>query len=215
MMMQASAKIRAPKILAILKKTYPDATCELDYQNPYELVVAVILSAQCTDKRVNMVIPALFKKYPTAQAMAKAKPDELMGLIHSTGFYRNKAKSILGFCRGIVSRHGGKVPQTMEELVALPGMGRKSANVILGYAFGVPGIVVDTHMIRLSNRMGFTKHQDPVKIERDLMKLILKKEWTKFSSCMVWHGRRCCVARKPLCGKCPIAKLCPSAKIEA
>ncbi|MBI4126257.1 MAG: endonuclease III, partial [Deltaproteobacteria bacterium] len=162
------------------------------------------------DTRVHIVTPPLVNKYPTPQAKAKAKPEELMRLIQSTGFFRNKAKSILGFCQGIVARHGGKVPQTMEELIKLPGIGRKSANAILGYAFGVPGIVVDTHMIRLSNRMGFTKHKDPVKIEHDLMTLIPKKEWTKFSSCMVWHGRRCCVARKPLCSKCPIGHLCPS-----
>lgn len=206
-----SLKKRAKKIFSILQKTYPDATCELDFKNPYQLVVSVILSAQCTDKRVNMVTPNLFKKYPSIASMAKAKAPELEALIHSTGFYRNKAKSIIGFCQAVEATYGGKIPQTMEELVALPGMGRKSANAVLGYAFGVPGIVVDTHMIRLSNRMRLTKHEDPVKIEYDLMQLIPQKEWTRFSSCMVWHGRRTCVARKPRCSQCPVAMHCPSA----
>ncbi len=209
----ASAKIRAPKILAILKKNYPDADCELHHRNPFELLISIILSAQCTDKRVNMVTPELFKKYPTPKTLAKGKLSDIEKLIRSTGFFKNKAKSIKGCAEGIVRHHHGNVPQTLEELTKLPGIGRKTANALLGHAFGIPGIVVDTHMIRLATRLGLTKQKHPEKIERDLMPLLPQKDWTIFSSCIIFHGRRCCSARKPACSNCPVASLCPSAGI--
>ena len=196
-------KNRTQKINQILKKTYPAAKCALDFKNPPQLLVATILSAQCTDKRVNLVTPAVFKKYKTAGDYARANVSEFQNLIHSTGFYQNKTKSILGAMKVIDEKHHGKVPETLEELVKLPGIGRKTANVILGNAFETPGIVVDTHMLRLSARMGLTKNVDPVKVEFDLMKLIPKQEWTMFSHRMIHHGRAICVARKPLCNAAP------------
>lgn len=200
---------RARAIDRRLAKAYPDAKCALDHKNPLELLVATILSAQCTDARVNMVTPALFRKYPNARALAAADPAELEHAIQSTGFFRNKAKNIRAACQILVERHGGKVPPTMEELLELPGVARKTANVILGNAFGVPGITVDTHLGRLSRRMGLTTHQDPVKVERDLAELLPPIEWTMFSHRMIHHGRRICTARKPLCNQCPVEDLCP------
>jgi endonuclease III len=200
---------RVRSILRILARLYPDAKCALDYGNPLQLLIATILSAQCTDVRVNMVTPALFERYRNAKAFAIATPAELETAIRSTGFFRNKARNIIACCKKIVEEHGGKVPGTMEELVVLPGIGRKTANVILGNAFDVPGITVDTHVSRLSLRLGLTRHTDPVKIERDLMELIPKKEWTMFSHRMIYHGRQVCFARKPNCAGCALARICP------
>lgn len=205
---------RALKINQILKKNYADEKCALDFNNPLQLLVATILSAQCTDKRVNIVTPAVFKKYKTAADYANANISEFQNLIHSTGFYQNKTKSILGAMKAIEEKHHGQVPKTLEELTKLSGIGRKTANVILGNAFGTAGIVVDTHMLRLSNRMGLTKNHDPVKVEFDLMELLPKREWTMFSHRMIHHGRAICVARKPLCSKCPIADLCPKIGVK-
>ena len=205
---------RAKRLIKTWPQVYPNAHCELDFRNPLELLVATILSAQSTDKRVNMVTPALFKKYRTAKDYAAAPQAELQNAIKSTGFYRNKAKSIRGAMRAIVEKHGGKVPATMEELYALPGVGRKTANVVLGNAFHKnEGIVVDTHVIRLSQRLGLTKHKDPVKIELDLMKLVPREHWTDWSHWLIWHGRRRCFARKPDCGQCEVFELCPTGKI--
>jgi len=205
---------RAKRLIKTWPQVYPNAHCELDFRNPLELLVATILSAQSTDKRVNMVTPALFKKYRTAKDYAAAPQAELQNAIKSTGFYRNKAKSIRGAMRAIVEKHGGKVPAMMEELYALPGVGRKTANVVLGNAFHKnEGIVVDTHVIRLSQRLGLTKHKDPVKIELDLMKLVPREHWTDWSHWLIWHGRRRCFARKPDCGQCEVFRLCPTGKI--
>jgi endonuclease-3 len=203
---------RAKKIISSLQMTYPDAHCELNYSNPLELLVATILSAQCTDKRVNVVTAGLFKKYRTAADYAKADPAELELDIKTTGFYRNKTKNIQSCCRKLVERHGGVVPQTMEELTHLDGVGRKTANVVLGNAFDRnEGVVVDTHVARLSHRLGLTSQNDPEKIERDLMKLVPRELWTLFSHWLIWHGRRRCSARSPDCPHCEIRKLCPSA----
>jgi endonuclease-3 len=200
---------RARQIVRILAKTYPAAHCALHYENPLQLLIATILSAQCTDVRVNMVTPALFARYPDARAFASANPRELETAIQSTGFFRNKARNIIACCKTLVEKYGGEVPGTMDELVPLPGIGRKTANVILSNAFGVPGITVDTHVGRVSRRLGLTMHTDPVKVERDLMELIPKKEWTMFSHRMIFHGRQICFARRPACEKCPLAKVCP------
>ncbi len=203
---------RVPELLVAFARTYPDAHCELDYRNPLELLIATILSAQCTDKRVNMVTPALFKKCPTAKDYAEIEAPELERMIQSTGFFRSKAKSIRAACADIVAKHGGKVPKTMEELTALRGVGRKTANVVLGNAFDInEGVVVDTHVQRLSNRLGLTRHTDPVKIEQDLMKLVPRPQWTLFSHWLIWHGRRRCMARSPDCPGCEVRDLCPSA----
>lgn len=201
---------RARAIFNALKKTYPDAHCELDFENPLQLAVATILSAQCTDRRVNLVTPALFKKYPTAPAYASAKRSELEALIASTGFFRNKATSIIGLAQKLVTEYGGELPSTLDELVTLPGVGRKTANVILGNAFGVPGITVDTHFGRLVRRFGWSTNTDPVKVEHDIMALFPAKDWTLLSHVIIWHGRRRCHAKKPACGACPIAKHCPA-----
>lgn len=204
---------RAAEIHRRLLALYPDAHCELDYGNPFELAVATILSAQCTDKRVNLVTPELFRRWPTPAALAKAPRAEIERVIQSTGFFRNKAKSLAGFAKGLVERHGGEVPAAMDALVALPGIGRKTANVVLGNAFGRnEGIVVDTHVQRLSKRFGLTRHGDPVKVERTLMPLFPRESWTMLSHLMIWHGRRVCDARKPRCGECALADICPSAK---
>ena len=197
------------KIIALLKKRYPDAACALHFKNPLELLVATILSAQCTDERVNKVTAELFKKYKTAEDYARVTQEVFEKDIRSTGFYKNKARSIINCCRKIAQLHGGKVPGTLDELVALDGIGRKTANVILGNAFGVPGITVDTHVKRVSYRLGLTEHQDPVKIEYDLMELVPRKEWTHFSHLIIFHGRYTCMARKPLCERCVIEPLCP------
>ena len=202
---------RARAVVALLARHYPDARCSLDHRNGFELLVATILSAQCTDARVNLVTPALFTKYTTAAALARADRAELESLIRSTGFYHNKANSLLGMAKGLVERHGGEVPKTMEALVELPGVARKTANVVLGSAYGIAeGIVVDTHVIRLSGRLGLTKEEDPVKIERDLTAVVPRASWIAFAHQLVWHGRKVCAARKPKCGECPLAKVCPS-----
>ncbi len=205
---------RVAQLVEIFPEVYPGAHCELDYKNPLQLLIATILSAQCTDKRVNMVTPALFKKYPKAIDYAKAAPPELENAIKSTGFFRNKTKSIRAATSTIARKFGGRVPETMDELRELPGVGRKTANVVLGNAFGKnEGIVVDTHVSRLSQRLGLTKHKDPEKIERDLMKLVPREHWTNWSHWLIWHGRRRCFARKPDCSQCEIFRLCPSGKI--
>jgi endonuclease-3 len=204
----------AAAILRILKKHYPDAHCELDFKNPLELTVATILSAQCTDRRVNMVTPALFKKYPTAAAYAAADRAELESMIASTGFFRNKANSILGMAQKVCADFGGEIPDNLEDLVTLPGVGRKTANVVLGNAFGVPGITVDTHFGRLARRFGWTVQTDPVKLELEMNELFKPKDWTLLSHMLIWHGRRICHARKPACGACPMAKYCPSFGLE-
>lgn len=210
----APLRSRAVKINAALAKAYPDAKCALHHKNPLELLIATILSAQCTDERVNKVTPALFARYPDAKAYADADRGELETMIRSTGFFRSKAKSIQECCKILVAKHHGEVPRTMEELVPLPGVGRKTANVILGNAFGVPGIPVDTHVGRLSRRMGLTKHLDAVKVERDLMALIPQGEWTDFGHRMIFHGRQICQARKPKCGECILNAVCPKIGVE-
>ncbi|MEO6714466.1 MAG: endonuclease III [Mycobacteriales bacterium] len=206
---------RARKVNSELTRVYPDAHCELDFRTPLELAVATILSAQCTDARVNLVTPALFAKYPTATDYAAADRFEMERLIKATGFFRNKTTSIIGLGHALCDRHGGEVPRTLEQLVELPGIGRKTANVILGNAFGVPGLTVDTHFGRLARRLGWTEELDPVKVEFAVMRLIPKREWTMLSHRLIWHGRRICFARKPDCAKCDIARLCPSAGIGA
>jgi endonuclease III len=195
-------------IWEILEATYPDAKCELDFQNPYELLVATILSAQCTDKRVNAVTPTLFGKYPNAEALAAAKRDDLETIISSTGFFRSKANSLLGMAARVCEVYGGEIPDSLEELVTLPGVGRKTANVVLGNAFDVPGITVDTHFGRLSRRFGWSKHQEPEKVEQDAMRLFEPSAWTPLSHVLIWHGRRICHSRNPACGACPVADLC-------
>jgi endonuclease-3 len=200
----------AMAILRILKRHYPDAHCELDFKNPLELLVATILSAQCTDRRVNAVTPALFKKYKTAKAYAAADRAELESLISSTGFFRSKANSIIGMGQRVCDEYGGEVPDNLSDLVTLPGVGRKTANVVLGNAFGIPGITVDTHFGRLARRFGWTVQTDPEKVEAEMNELFKPKDWTLLSHMLIWHGRRICHARKPACGACPMAKLCPS-----
>jgi endonuclease-3 len=201
---------RAKKIVAGLEKTYPEAHCELVHQNPVELLIATILSAQCTDKRVNIVTESLFKKYRSAADFANADISELENDVRTTGFYKNKARNIKAASKDIVEKHGGKVPQMMEELLELGGVGRKTANVVLGNAFDINvGVVVDTHVGRLSHRFGFTQHRAPEKIETDLMELVPHKKWTLFSHLLIWHGRRRCFARKPDCANCEVLKLCP------
>lgn len=209
-----SAAVRAPLIFKRLARAYPDAHCELDHNGPYQLLVATILSAQCTDKRVNLVTPALFERYPDAEALAMADPREVEELIKSTGFFRNKARSLLGMAGGLLDRFGGGVPARMEDLVTLPGVGRKTANVILGTAFGDPaGVVVDTHVGRISRRLGLTRLSDPVKVESVLMKLFPRKNWTLLSHLLIFHGRRVCVARRPRCAECVLNDLCPSSEV--
>jgi endonuclease-3 len=200
---------RAKKVVALLAKNYPEAHCALNHKNAFELLVATILSAQCTDERVNMVTPALFKKYPDPQKMAKAKIEDLETLIRSTGFYKNKAKNIKACAEKIVELHSGKVPRTMEELFDLPGVGRKTANVVLGNIFDVPSLVVDTHVTRLSNRLGFVKGTDAVKIEMELQKIIPEEDWTMYSHYLITHGRAICKARKPECKICFLNLICP------
>jgi endonuclease-3 len=202
-------RTRAGRITRKLAQLYPDAHCALNYTNPLQLLVATILAAQCTDVRVNQISPALFVRYPNALAFATADRKELERMIKSTGFFRNKAKNIIACCKQLMDLHDGEVPRTMEELVPLAGVGRKTANVILGNCFDVPSIPVDTHVTRLSYRMGLSVHADPVKIERDLMELIPAKQWTMFGHRMIFHGRQVCHARKPLCDECTLAKLCP------
>ena len=206
-------KKHACLIFSRLVKAYPNAQCSLKFVNPRELLISTILSAQCTDKRVNQVTPGLFKKYPSAKAFANADIEELKNDIRSTGFYNHKARSIQQSMKTIVEKHNGDVPGTLEELILLDGVGRKTANVVLGDAFGIPGVVVDTHIKRLSNRMGLTKNSDPVKIEQDLMKLFPAEQWTLLGHLMIAHGRAVCVARKPKCNECFLNDICPSAEI--
>jgi endonuclease-3 len=206
-----TARERVAELVKALPKVYPDAHCELDFKNPLELLVATILSAQCTDKRVNAVTPALFAKYRSAADYAKASPATMEKMIRSTGFFRSKTKSIRGAAAAIVAEHGGRVPDTMEKLHGLPGVGRKTANVVLGNAFGKDeGIVVDTHVMRLSHRFQITRQTDAEKIEQDLMKLVPRKYWTNWSHWLIWHGRRRCFARRPDCHHCEIFRFCPS-----
>lgn len=205
----AELRRRALRIVRRLAAAYPDARCALDFRTPFELLVATILSAQCTDKKVNEVTPALFARYPTPVALADAKPAEVEAMIHATGFYRQKTRAIQSSARDIVARFGGRVPGTMEELLSLHGVARKTANVVLGNAFGVPGLTVDTHMKRVHTRLELTRHEDPVKIERDLMALIPQPDWTLYSHRVIHHGRVCCLARGPHCEECPLAVDCP------
>lgn len=210
----AAKRTLAAEIETRLRREYPTAHCELDFRTPYELLVATILSAQCTDKRVNMVTPALFAKWPDAHALARATPSALEKVIQSTGFFRAKAKSLLGMAKVVVEEHGGEIPTTMEALVALPGVGRKTANVLLGNAFGRnEGIVVDTHVARLSARFGLTRATDAVKIETELMPLFARDGWALLSHLLIWHGRRACTARAPKCEGCVLADICPSSSI--
>lgn len=205
---------RADLIYKRLNREYPDAHCELEHENPLQLLVATILSAQCTDKRVNLVTPDLFRKYPDANTLADANPDEVEDLIRTTGFFRNKTKSLLGMAAAVVERHRGEIPDTMDELTKLPGVGRKTANVILGNAFGInAGVVVDTHVGRLSLRLGLTRQTDPVKVELQLMKLFPKKAWAKLSHLLIFHGRRVCIARAPKCEMCVLNDICPSSRV--
>jgi endonuclease-3 len=205
-------KTHARNVQRRLLAAYPDAHCELAFTTPLQLVVATVLSAQCTDKRVNMVTPVLFARYPDAFALARAELSDLEEIVKSTGFFRNKAKNILGLARALVERHGGSVPRTMEELVRLPGVGRKTANVVLGNAFGInEGIVVDTHVARLSARLGLTRETDAVKIEQALIPLFSRDSWTMLSHLFIWHGRRVCDARRPRCTECTLGDICPSA----
>ena len=194
----------------VLSKSYPNVRCELDFNNPFQLLVATVLSAQCTDRRVNQTTPALFKKYKSVKKMASADQADIERLIKSTGFFRAKAKNIKGLSQKIMVDFGGEVPDKLEQLITLPGVGRKTANVVLGHAFETPGITVDTHFGRLSRRFGWTKENDPVKVEFEVAELIAEKEWTNLSQRMIWHGRRVCHSRKPACGACSLSKLCPS-----
>jgi len=203
-------KSNANQIYKILSKTYPNVKCELTFKTPFQLLVATVLSAQCTDKRVNMVTPNLFKKFGTPEKMAKARQTEIEKLIRSAGFYRTKAKNIKLLSNKLLTDFEGKVPKNLESLIKLPGVGRKTANVVLGHAYGIPGITVDTHFGRLSRRFGWSKNQDPVKVENDVSKLIAEKEWTNLSQRLIWHGRRVCFARNPACGACVLKSICPS-----
>lgn len=202
---------RARKVVALLKRHYGDAECALRHRNAYELVAATILSAQCTDTRVNLVTPALFKKYPVPADLARADRAELEAVIRSTGFFRNKAKSLVGMAKGLVEKHGGEVPRAMAELLELPGVARKTANVVLGTAFGIAdGVVVDTHVSRIAGRLALTRATRPEKIEQDLMRLVPRGDWIDFSHRLIWHGRKVCHARNPLCAECPLGDVCPS-----
>jgi endonuclease-3 len=205
----AEREARARRIVQRLARAYPDARCALHHRNAFELLVATILSAQCTDKMVNQVTPALFARFPTPAALADAEPAELERLVQRTGFYRQKAKSLLAASRDITEKFGGEVPRTMDELLTLRGVARKTANVVLGNAFGVPGLTVDTHMIRVNRRLGLTRHEDPVKIEHDLMGLVPRSRWTLYSHQIIHHGRTCCDARRPQCERCPLVRECP------
>ncbi|HEX4830215.1 MAG TPA: endonuclease III [Trebonia sp.] len=201
---------RARKINRVLAQTYPDAHCELDFASPYELLVATVLSAQTTDKRVNLTTPLLFAKYPAAEDLAAANPEDVAEILKPTGFFNAKTKSVMGLAAALRDRFDGEVPKTLAELDSLPGVGRKTANVVLGNAFGIPGITVDTHFGRLSRRFGWTDSDDPVKVEQEVGELIPRPEWTILSHRLIWHGRRICHSRKPACGACPVAALCPS-----
>jgi endonuclease-3 len=200
-------------ILSRLERAYPDSHCSLTHQDPLQLLIATILSAQCTDERVNMVTPQLFARFPTAQALAEADPTEVEEIIRSTGFFRNKTRNILGCARELVLRHGGKVPQDLDSLVQLPGIGRKTANVVLGNAFGIPGLVVDTHVTRIAGLLGLTSETDATKIEIDLMQLAPRDKWTALAHLFIDHGRKVCIARRPQCAACVLNDLCPSSTV--
>jgi len=202
---------RAQRLVKGLLAAHPDARCELRHRNAYQLLVATILSAQCTDKMVNSVTPKLFARYPDPKQLAVADAAEVEALIRPTGFYRSKTRSLLGMARAVVEEHGGRIPRNMGDLVRLPGVGRKTANVVLGNAFGVPGIVVDTHVGRIARRLGLTRNEDPEKVERDLMELVPERYWTRISHALIFHGRRVCSARKPRCEECPVLADCPYA----
>ena len=203
---------RALDIISELKKLYPDAHCELDFRNPYELTAATILSAQCTDVRVNLVSPALFARWPDVHALAQANAADVEDVIRSTGFFRNKAKSLIGMAQAVVANHGGEIPRTMAELRPIPGIGRKTANCVLGNAYGLSeGLTVDTHVLRLSKLLRISRETDPEKLEQALMKLIPHEDWVLFSHLLIWHGRRVCIANRPKCGECALVELCPSA----
>jgi endonuclease III len=205
---------RVGAILEVLQAEWGHASCELDHDNAYQLLVATILSAQSTDKLINKVTPELFRRYPGPETLAAADLGEVEELVRSTGFFRNKAKNIVAMAQQVVGTHGGEIPRTMEELVALPGVARKTANVVLGVAFGIPaGIAVDTHVKRVSKRLDLTQQTDPVKVERELMQIIPQERWITFSQQLIWHGRRICHAQKPLCAECPLAPLCPSSEV--
>jgi endonuclease-3 len=206
----SNKKVRAAKMYRVLTKSYPNVRCELDFDNPFQLLVATVLSAQCTDKRVNQTTPALFKKYKSIKKMASADIDDIEKLVKSTGFFRAKAKNIKSLSKKILNDFDGQVPERLEDLITLPGVGRKTANVVLGHAFNTPGITVDTHFGRLSRRFGWSKSNDPVKVEFEVGDLIPQKEWTNLSQRLIWHGRRVCHSRKPACGACSLTKLCPS-----
>ena len=213
-MTRAKLKQRAAEVNRRLSERYPDAKVELDFTNPFELLIATILAAQSTDVRVNIVTKSLFRKYPDAQAFANADLVEMETAVKQTGFYRNKARAVINCSKALMERHGGEVPRTMEELVELPGVGRKTANVVLGNAMGInAGVIVDTHVTRLSGRLGFTKQADPVEIEQDLMKLVPREDWTRFANYLILHGRRVCIARKPDCPNCVLNDICPSAQL--
>jgi endonuclease III len=205
----ASLRTRVKAIFRRLGKLYPEAKCALNHESPFQLLIATILSAQCTDVRVNIVTPGLFARFPDPKAFASARLSEIENAIRSTGFFRNKAKNIQTLCKVLIAKHGGKVPNNLDDLVVLPGVGRKTANVVLGNGFGIPGITVDTHVGRLSRRMAFTKLDDPVKIELQLMEIWPKKDWTLYSHRMIFHGRNVCNARKPDCANCTVKDLCP------
>lgn len=205
----AADKARAVKILDLLEQAHPEATCALHWRSPYELLVATILSAQCTDERVNMVTPQLFARYPDAAALAAARPADLERIIRSTGFFRAKAKSLLGCARGLTEQHGGEVPRSLDTLVKLPGIGRKTASVVLGHAYDVAeGVAVDTHVLRVANRLGIARSDDPAVVERQLMALIPRERWTRTTDLLIFHGRKICAARRPACGACPVFALC-------
>jgi endonuclease-3 len=209
-----AAAARAPEILTRLRAAYPDARCALDYRDAYELLAATILSAQCTDVRVNLVTPVLFARYPTPAALARAKAEEVEEIIKPTGFFRNKTRSLIGMAQALVADHGGQVPDAMEQLRLLPGVGRKTANVVLGNAFGInEGVTVDTHVIRLSRRLGLTRHDDPARIEQDLMSLFPQEQWGLLSHLLIFHGRQVCIARRPRCAECVLSDLCPSSTV--
>ncbi|OGR32419.1 MAG: endonuclease III [Desulfuromonadales bacterium GWD2_61_12] len=214
MSISARQRQRAAAILDQLTESYPEAACALHFRNPYELLVATILSAQCTDVRVNLVTPELFARYPDAAALAAGDANALESVIHSTGFYRNKSKNLIGCAQALVEQHGGEVPRSMAELVALPGVGRKTANVVLGNAYGIPGMVVDTHVGRVAGRLGWSDASDPTKIEADLCRLIPKDRWTLTSHLLIAHGRACCKAPTPHCSRCPLDELCPRNGVE-
>jgi endonuclease III len=208
------ASARAPQILARLRAAYPEARCALDHRNAFELLCATILSAQCTDARVNLVTPTLFAAYPTPEALATARPSDVEAIIKSTGFFRNKTRSLIGMAQALVAEQGGEVPRTMEQLRVLPGVGRKTANVILGNAYGInEGITVDTHVARLSRLLGLTRESDPARIEQDLMPLFPRDDWGLLSHLLIFHGRQVCIARRPRCGECVLSDICPSALV--